>query len=147
MVLLQLRQRFISQDALERVCALQQVNPAPVLSLEAPFRSLKKRPARRPAAREAHDARPLGAADGKVDVNMALHLVHVAADPRNLVLEVDFVAENLARLGRCAQRVQCRCDDGRRRLLVVEDGDRAGGHEDDEDGEAAAPAELDLVDV
>lgn len=82
-----------------------------------------------------------------MDVDAAGDLVELAADPGDLVLEVDLVAEDLARLGGCAQGVERAGDDGRRRLLVVEDADGAGGDDGEEDGEGAAPAEDDLIDV
>lgn len=63
------------------------------------------------------------------------------------MLEVDFVAEQGVALGGRAQRVERRRDDGRRRLLVVEDCDGADGHEEDEDGKGAAPAVGDFADV
>lgn len=63
------------------------------------------------------------------------------------MLEVDLVAEQGVALGGRAQRVERRRDDGRRRLLVVEDCDGADGHEEDEDGKGAAPAVGDLADV
>lgn len=141
------RRRLIRQQSLERIALLEQVDPPAVLGAQAPFRRLKQAPARGAAAGEAHERRALGALDGEVDVDAALHLVHLAADPGDLVLEVDFVAEDLAGAGRGAQRVEGRGDDGRRRLLVVEDGKGRGGDEDDEEGEGAAPAESDLGDV
>ena len=97
-------------------------------------------------AREAHRRPAPRALDGEVDVDAAVHLVHLAADPGDLVLEVDVVAEDGARAGVGAQCVQRRRDNRRRRLLVVEHGEGADGDDGEEDGQAAAPAEADLRD-
>ena len=68
-------------------------------------------------------------------------------NPGDLSVEVDLVAEELAGAGVGAQGVEGGGDDGGGHLLVVEDGDGAGRDDGDEDGEGAAPAEADGIDV
>lgn len=75
-----------------------------------------------------------------------MQLVHLAVDPGDLVLEVDLVAERRAGVAVGAQGVERRGDDGGRHLLVVEDADGANDDDGEEDGEGAAPAELDIAD-
>lgn len=55
-----------------------------------------------------------------------MKLVHLAPDPRHLVREVYLIPEVLARFRRSAEGVERRGYDGGGRLLVVEDGERAG---------------------
>lgn len=102
---------------------------------------------RGPVAHEAHGAPAPGPLDGEPDVDAALHLVHLAVDVGDLVLEVDLLAQDLAGARARAQGVHGRGDDGRRRLLVVEHGGRGDGDEGDEDGHGAAPAEADLGNI
>lgn len=98
-------------------------------------------------AGEPHRRPPVSPLDREIDVDLALHLVHLAAYPGDLVLEVDVVAEDSAGAGIRPQCVQRGRYDGRGRLLVVEDGDGADGYDGEEDGEGAAPAETDLADL
>ena len=126
--------RIVTEKHLERVPAFQQVNPHAILRLETPLGRLEHALARRPVAREAHRGRGARALDGEPDVDAPLQLVHLTVDPRDLVPEVDVVAQQLARLLVGPQGVQRRRDDGRGHLLVVEDGDGAGGDDGGEDG-------------
>lgn len=136
----------IAQQPSKRIPPVQQVNPLAVGRRQAPLGRFKERPRRRAVAGEAHRGPAPGPLNGEVYVDPALHLVHLAPDPGDLVLEVDVVAEDGAGAGVGAQGVQRRGHNGRRRLLVVEDGDGADGHDGEEDGEGAAPAEADLAD-
>lgn len=136
-----------SQQRLKRIPRIQQIQPPPILRLQAPLRRLKKPLTRGSITREPHRPRSLAPAHGKPNVNPPVQLVHLAVDPGDLVLEVDLVAEQLAGLGGGAQGVERAGDDGRGHLLVVEDGDAAGCDDGEEEGEGAAPAELDLADV
>ncbi len=76
-----------------------------------------------------------------------MQLVHLAPDPRHLAREVDLVPEVGAGLGRRAQRVQGRGDDGRRGFLVVEDGERRAEEHGEEDGDGARPFHAAAFDV
>lgn len=67
-------------------------------------------------------------------------------DPRDLVLEVDVVAEDGAGARGGAQGVERAGYHGAGHLLVVEDCDGGGGYDGEEDGQGAAPAEGDLFD-
>lgn len=96
----------------ERVPVVQEVDPLPVTRLEAPLGGLKDALGSGPEACEAHDARILGALDREGDVDAAVQLVHLSADPGDLLLEVDLVAQVLACSGIVAQRVQRGRDDG-----------------------------------
>lgn len=98
-------QAVLAQKALEGISALEQINPLAVFHLKAPFVGLKHSLDRGTPASESHDGGSLCAAYRKVDVDGALHLVHTAADPRDLVLEVDLVSKRGTRLGGCPQRV------------------------------------------
>lgn len=113
----------VTSNALEGIVAIQQVHPSTVGHLEAPLGRLEHGPGRGTDAGEAHDGRLPGALDGEADVDAAVHLVHLAGYPGDLVLEVDLVAEKLARLLVRAQRVHGRGHDRARHLLVVENGD------------------------
>ena len=55
-------------------------------------------------------------------------------DPRNLTVEVDFIAEELAGARVGSQSVESGGDDGGGHLLVVEDCDGASCDDGDEDG-------------
>lgn len=68
-----------------------------------------------------------------------MQLVHLPPDPRDLVPEVNLVAQFPAAGLARAQRVQRRLDDGRRRLLVVEDAQGRDGDDEQEDGQGARP--------
>lgn len=68
-----------------------------------------------------------------------MQLVHLPPDPRDLVPEVNLVAQFPAAGLARAQRVQRRLDDGRGRLLVVEDAQGRDGDDEQEDGQGARP--------
>lgn len=126
-------------DTLEGITVDEQVDLGAVVPLQAPLCRLKHGPGRRTPAGEAHDARVPVALYGEPDVDLAVHLVHLAPDPGDLLLEVDVVAQILAGVRVDPQRVQRRGHHGARHLLIVEDGEAAGGHEDEKDGETARP--------
>lgn len=145
-IILQLWQVILAQQRLERITALQQIHHFAILRRQTPLTRLKHALTRRSPARETHHSRPLRSLDREVNVDDALQLVHLAANPGDLMLEVDFVTEDLARPRRRAQRIHGAGDDGRRGLLVVEDGDGAGCHAEQEEGEGLAPAESNIGD-
>ena len=62
-----------------------------------------------------------------------MQLVDLALDPRVFTRKVDFVAELLAHERVCAQRVEGCGYDGGFLLLVVKEGEEAGGHGEDEE--------------
>lgn len=76
-----------------------------------------------------------------------MELVHLAVNPRDLAIEVDFIAEEFACARVRAEGVEGGGYDGGGGLLVVEDCDGAGGDNGDEDGQGATPAEADLADI
>jgi hypothetical protein len=86
----------------ERVTILQQINHLPILRLQTPFRRLEQAARRWPLTGEAHDATGLSTAHAEADVDAPAHLVHLARDPRDLLVEVDVVAQHRARLFVCA---------------------------------------------
>lgn len=130
-----------------RICILEQINLPSIARLQTPLDRLKHALGRGPVTRKAHDARVLRALDPEGDVDAAVQLVHLAADPGDLLGEVDLVAQVVAGLAGRAQRVERPVHDGRGQLLVVEDGDGAGGHDGQEDGEGAGPAEAGCFDI
>ncbi len=79
--------------------------------------------------------------DAEANINPAMKLVQLAPDPREPVPEVNLLAEDLARFLARAQCIQRGVDDGRGRLLVVEDGERADGYESNEERDSAEPAQ------
>ena len=92
-----------------------------------------------PHAAKIHHPTPLGPLDGEMDIDPPLQLIHLPPYPRELIPEVNLIAEFLpAELAR-AQRVQRRGDDGRGRFLVVEDEEGGRGEDGDEDRETPSP--------
>lgn len=145
-IIVQLGQVILTQQRLERIATLQQIHHLAILRRQTPLARLKHALTRRSPARKPHHSRPLRSLDREVNVDNTVQLVHLAANPGNLVLEVDFVSEDLARPRRRAQRIHGAGDDGRRGLLVVEDGHGAGCHAEQEKGEGLAPAESNIGD-
>lgn len=125
----------------ERVGAVEEIDLPAVGRLQAPLRRLEHALRRRAEAGEPHLARALRALDREADVYPAVELVHLAADPGDLVPEVDLVAEVVPRLLRMPKRVQCRVYDRAGQLLVVEYCDGARRDDGDEVRERAPPAE------
>lgn len=99
-------------ERLEGVVAVEEVDAPAVSGLEAPLGGLEHAAGRGAVASEAHGGRGAGALDGKLDVDVPPQLVHLAGYPRDLVLEVDLVAEDVARALVRPQGVQGRGYDG-----------------------------------
>jgi hypothetical protein len=91
-------------------------------------------------ASKPHLALALGAFHPEGNVDAAVELVHLTADPWNLLREVDFVAENLTSPRRRPQCVQRAADHARGRLLIVEDTQHCSTDNHHEDREASQPA-------
>jgi hypothetical protein len=94
-----------------------------------------------------HHARVLRPLDGEVDVDPAVQLIHLPADPGDLVLEVDLVTQVFPGFLRRTQGVERRGYDWGGELLVVEDADAEAGYDQEEDGKSARPAETVAFDV
>lgn len=105
-IIIQIRLRPTAIDSPEWVALLQQVNDLAILRLQTPLGRLEHAPGRRAEGGEAHDARALGALDVELDVDAAVQLVHLAGNPGDLRLEVDLVAQVLARALVGAQRIE-----------------------------------------
>lgn len=113
LIILQLWQVILAQQRLERITTLQQIHHFTILRRQTPLTRLKHALTRRSPARKPHHSRPLRSLDREVNVDDAVQLIHLAANPGDLMLEVDFVSEDLARPRRRAQRIHGAGDDGR----------------------------------
>lgn len=89
---------------------------------------------------EAHLALTLGTLHPEGNINAPMQLIHLAANPRNLLRKVDLVAENFTSLRRRAQCVQGTADHARRGFLVIENAEHGGSNGHHEDGEGLQPA-------
>ena len=69
-----------------------------------------------------------------------MHLINTAPNPRQLLREIHLIPKDPPRLLVRSQRIQRGADDARIALLVVEDRQRARGHDGREDGQGAQPA-------
>ena len=69
-----------------------------------------------------------------------MHLINAPPNPRQLLREINLVAQDRARLLVRPQTVQSAADDARVGFLVVENRQSASGHDGREDREGAQPA-------
>lgn len=69
-----------------------------------------------------------------------MHLINLPPNPRQLLREINLIAQKPPGLLVRPQRVQSRVDDARVGFLIVENRQRASGHDGREDGQGAHPA-------
>ena len=93
-----------------------------------------------PHALKPHHSLPFRPFDHETNIDVSVHLIDTAPNPRQLLCEIDFISQERARLLVRPQTVQSAADDARVGFLVVEDGERAGRHNGREDREGAQPA-------